>query len=120
MAKITYDQLFAADADIKRFKKEHPGVALLLQSRMNAFYEKNKQHFDALNAGIANIQKKFIVHDADGNMEFETIDGAKDLKFVPVYTDFGAAAIISNRAEIKKLFEQHIKKFTSLTINIEL
>jgi len=120
MANITYDHLYAVDADIKKIKKANPGLALLLQNRMNVFYEKNKQHFDALNEGIKAIQKKFIVHDADGNMVFETIDGVKELQFVPVYTDYATASIISNRAEIKKLFEQHIKKFTSLTINIEV
>jgi hypothetical protein len=120
MAKITYDQLYAADLDIKRMKVQNPGMALLLQSRINVFYEKNKEHFAALDNGIKAIQKKFIVHDENGRMMMETVDGVQELQYVPVYTDLSTASIVANRAEIKRLFEDHVKKFTSLTINIEL
>jgi len=117
---ITYDQLFAMDNDIKKIEKANPGLFFLLNSKVKDFYEKNQVHFDALNNGVKAIQKKFIVHDADGNPMMEGEGNNKGWKYVPVYTDFGTASIISNREKIKELFEQHLIKFTSLTVNAEL
>lgn len=117
--QITYDQLFAYDLDIKTIQKKNPGLSFLMDSRIKSFYEKNQQHFDALNAGVKAIQKKFIVHD-NGEPMMETVDGVQDWKYVTVYTDFETASIISNRVEIKKRFEDHIKRFTSLTIKAEI
>ena len=120
MKVITYDQLFAMDLDIKRVSKSNPGLAFLLDSRIKAFYEKNKLHFEAMNEGVKRIQKKFIVHNEKDEPIMEGEGENASYRYVPVYTDFKSATHITNRDEIKRLFEETLVKFTRTSIKADI
>jgi hypothetical protein len=118
--QVTYNQLFAMDQELIRFQKQFPAVAILLETRLRFFYERADIHLKAMLNGMNDIQKKFVQVDENGKFRTEGEGDKTDWLFVPVYTDFKTASIISDKATIKKLFEEKVTEFMSITITLDI
>lgn len=118
--QVTYNQLFAMDQELIRFQKQFPAVSILLDNRLRFFYERASIHLNAMMNGMNEIQKKFVQVDADGKFRTEGDGDKTDWLFVPVYTDFKTASIISDKATIKQKFEEKVTEFMSISITLDL
>lgn len=118
--QLTYNDLYIINQDIMQMQKARPALALLLEPRIKHFYDRAGTDLAAMSGGMEKIKKKFIQTNEQGEFMTEGEGNNQDWKFVPVYTDFKTAAIIADRGRIKKMFEEEVKKFVSITITLDL
>jgi hypothetical protein len=121
---LTYNELWNLDQEIITMQKKSPALALLLDNKIKYFYQRAGIHIRGMIAGVENIKARFVQTTEDG--KFKTIKIAagdkeeEDWDFLPVYADFKAADIMTDRSVIKKIFHEKVAEFMKTTITIDL
>lgn len=62
----TYQDLVRLRADITEFSKKHPGIAMLLSSRINEFFQRNAIRLNIIDEKYTALIKKHVIHGDNG------------------------------------------------------
>ena len=106
-SQLTYLQLHQIDKDISEVFQKHPGLEILLKSKIHFFYQVATPHLDRLRKAFNAILDRFVQKDKDGKhiKDPET----NQWKLLPDPPDAEPGHILSLfNKECKTLFEKTI------------
>jgi hypothetical protein len=116
---ITRQELYRMVEDFATLRGNHPGMAVLLEPKINRFHEVNKMPISVMNARFLAIKDKYVRKDEKGN--FVTIKKGNEMvwQFVENYVDVASARELWDE-EVVQRFEQECKDLFSQTIQIDV
>jgi hypothetical protein len=116
---ITRNELYRMVEDFATLRGTHPGLAILMEPKMNRFHEANKMPIAVMNARFLDIKNKYVKKDDKGN--FLTIKKGNESvwQFVENYVDVAGARELWDE-EVSQRFEQECKDLFSQTIQIDV
>lgn len=116
---ITRNELYRMVEDFATLKGSHPGLAILMEPKINRFHETNKMPIEVMNARFLAIKNKYVKKDEKGNFLTVRKEGKDVWLFVENYVDVASARELWDE-EVAQRFEQECQDLFSQTVQIEV
>lgn len=119
---VSYDDLFLIEQDIQHILKNSPALTLFMADKFNRFFQRNKMRLNILHEKLAEIQRKYILHDENGfalRTEEKNKAGMAEWIFRGSYQDAQGNMIIGEE-EVKKAYYSEAQEFLSRSFEVEI
>jgi hypothetical protein len=115
---ISRNELYQMVQDFATLRSTNPGLAFLMEPKINRFHEVNKMPIAVTNARFLDIKNRYVKKDDRGNF-LTRQQGSKTVwQFVEHYVDVSNARELWDE-EVAKRFEQECNDLFSQTIQID-
>lgn len=117
---ITNNFLWIIDSDLQQIGEAMPGIAFLLDNKIQAFYQKNQMLLKILHGRMVDFQKKYIQHNEAGKPQYAPVEEGKDKDWLYVTSLIDEEGIFITGEAVGAKYRQLVTDFLNRSISIEI
>lgn len=118
--ELTNEQLWTLANDMRKVQSESPTLSFLLGDKINRFFQVNAMSIKILNSRLGEIQKKYIVHNEQGEPQLAPVEEGKPLTWQYLESAIGKDAQVLTGDAIEKAYEADFNEFMKRSVTVSI